>query len=106
MGKRRGCQQKGKYGKYKFAYITEWDVYICPERNYLEYVTTDRNGYREYKCKNDRCTNCPRRGECLSEKQKTKSFRHHVWEDYRDAVYRFTHTEEGKGIYDKRKEKK
>lgn len=25
-GKRRGCQQKGKYGKYKFAYITEWDV--------------------------------------------------------------------------------
>lgn len=21
MGKRRGCQQKGKYGKYKFTYI-------------------------------------------------------------------------------------
>ena len=29
-------------------------MYICPERNYLEYVTTDRNGYREYKCKNDK----------------------------------------------------
>ena len=39
MGKRRGCQQKGKYGKYKFKYIPHWDVYICPERNYLEYVT-------------------------------------------------------------------
>ena len=46
-GKRRGCQQKGKYGKYKFKYIPDWNVYICPERNYLEYVTTDRNGYRE-----------------------------------------------------------
>ena len=26
MGKRRGCQQKGKYGKYKFKYIPDWDV--------------------------------------------------------------------------------
>lgn len=51
LGKRRGCQQKGKYGKYKFKYISQWDVYIYPERNYLEYVTTDRNGYKKYKCK-------------------------------------------------------
>ena len=104
MGSRRGCQPKGKYSKYKFRYIKEWDIYICPERNYLEYVTTDRNGYREYKCKNDRCVNCPRREECLTEKQKTKSLRRHVWEDYRDEAYTFTHTEEGKKIYAKRKE--
>ena len=104
MGKRRGVQQKGKYGKYKFVYLNEWDVYICPERNYLEYVTTDRNGYREYKCKNDRCAFCPRREECLSEKQKTKSLRRHVWEDYRDEAYVFTHTEKGKEIYARRKE--
>ena len=105
MRKRRGCQQKDKYGKYKFKYIPDWDAYICPERDYLEYVTTDRNGYREYKCKNDRCANCPRREECLSEKQKTKSLRRHVWEDYRDEVYVFTHTDEGKKIYSKQKEK-
>ena len=36
MGKRRGCQQKGKYGEYRFRYIPEWKVYICPEINYLE----------------------------------------------------------------------
>ena len=41
----------------------------------------------------------------MSEKQKTKSLRRHVWEDYRDEVYTFTHTEEGKAIYAKRKEK-
>ena len=104
MGKRRGVQQKGKYGKYKFSYIKEWDVYICPERNYLEYVTTDRNGYREYKCKNDRCMSCPHREECLAEKQKTKSLRRHVWEDFKDEAYVFTHTEEGKRIYAGRKE--
>ena len=73
MGKRRGCQQKGKYGKYKFTYIPEWDVYICQEHKYLEYVTTDRNGYKEYKCKGDRCANCPRREKCLSAKQERKS---------------------------------
>lgn len=104
MGKRRGCQKKGKFGKYKFTYIKDWDVYICPERNYLEYVTTDRNGYREYKCKNDRCSTCPRREECLTAKQKTKSLRRHVWEDYKDEAYIFTHTEKGKKIYAKRKE--
>lgn len=104
MGKRRGCQQKGKYGKYKFKYLPEWDIYICPERNYLEYVTTDRNGYREYKCKNDKCASCPHKEECLSAKQNTKSLRRHVWEDYKDAMYVFTHTDEGKAIYQRRKE--
>lgn len=104
MGTRRGCHQKGKFGKYKFTYIPERNIYICPERNYLEYVTTNRDGYREYKCKNDRCANCPRRVECLSEKQKTKSLLRHIWEDYKDKAYAFTHTPEGKAIYDRRKE--
>jgi len=104
MGKRRGVQQKGKYGKYKFVYLKEWDVYICPERNYLEYVTTNRNGYREYKCKNHRCATCPRREQCLTKKQKTKSLSRHVWEDFKDEAYVFTHTEEGKKIYARRKE--
>ena len=85
MGTRRGCHQKGKYGKYKFVYLKEWDVYLCPERNYLEYATTDRNGYREYKANNKRCESCPRRNECLSEKQ-------------------ITHEEIGKRIYERRKE--
>ena len=104
MGYRRGCQQKGKYGKWKFAYLKEWDVYICPERNYLEYVTTDRDGYREYKAKNERCKNCQRREECLSAKQTRKSIRRHIWEDYKDICYEFTKTDVGKEIYARRKE--
>lgn len=104
MGSRRGVHQKGKFGKYKFRYIKEWDVYICPERNYLEYTTTNRQGYKEYKCKNDKCMNCPSREQCLSAKATTKSLRRHVWEDYKDEFYIFTHTEEGKKIYSKRKE--
>lgn len=104
MGKRRGCHQKGKFGKYQFRYLPEWDVYICPARNYLEYVTTNRNGYKEYKCKNDRCANCPQREKCLSAKQQRKSLFRHIWEDFKDKAYTFTHTEKGKKIYARRKE--
>lgn len=104
MGSRRGCQQKGKYGKHKFDYLPEWDVYICPEHKYLVYCTTDRNGYRKYECKGDRCANCPRREMCLSARQKKKSLMRHVWEEFKDLAYAFTHTEKGKAIYAHRKE--
>lgn len=104
MGKRRGCHQKGKFGKHKFSYLPEWDVYICPEHKYLEYVTTNRNGYREYKCKDDRCSNCPRKEMCLSAKQQRKSLFRHIWEDFKDMAHTFTLTEKGKKIYARRKE--
>jgi transposase len=104
MGYRRGCQQKGKYSKHKFRYIPEWDVYICPERCYLVYRTTSSMGYREYLAKQDRCSACPRREQCLAEKQKYKVLRRHVWEDYRDEMYFFTKTDIGKEIYARRKE--
>lgn len=104
MGYRRGCQAKGKYGKYKFMYVSEWDVYICPERCYLEYRTTDRDGCREYRARESRCASCPRREECITEKQKGRTIRRHVWEDYKDMMYDFTKTEEGKKIYSRRKE--
>ena len=42
--------------------------------------------------------------ECLSAKQERKSLRRHVWEDFKDMAYTFTHTEKGKKIYKRRKE--
>lgn len=39
---------------------------------------------------------------CLSAKAKTLI--RHVWEDYKDEFYTFTHTEIGKKIYSRRKE--
>ena len=104
MGYRRGCQPKGKYGKFKFQFLPEWDVYICPERCYMTYRTTTGAGYREYAAKAERCIGCPRQAECLTEKQKFKVLRRHVWEDYRDEMYTFTKTDLGKKIYSRRKE--
>ena len=40
----------------------------------------------------------------MSEKQERKSIRRHIWEDYKDMAYTFTHTEKGKNIYKRRKE--
>ena len=104
MGYRRGCQPKGKYGKHKFRYLPEWDVYICPERCYLSYRTTTRIGYREYSADESHCSHCPRREGCLAEKQAFKVLRRHVWEAYRDKMYQFTKTDLGKQIYARRKE--
>ena len=104
MGYRRGCQPKGKYGKYKFKYLPEWDVYICPKRCYLTYRTTTRMGYREYTADESHCCHCSRREECLAEKQKFKVLRRHVWEDCKDRMYEFTKTDLGKELYARRKE--
>lgn len=105
MGYRRTAGAKGKYRKHKFKYIPEWDVYICPERKYLEHRTTNREGYRQYRCPESCCESCPRRDECLTEKQKGKMLTRHIWEDYKDFVRLNTLSAAGKEIYAKRKER-
>jgi len=40
----------------------------------------------------------------MTEIEKFKILRRHLWEDYRDEIYEFTQTEQGKKIYDRRKE--
>jgi len=104
MGYRRGCQAKGKFGKYRFNYFPEWDAYICPQRCYLTYRTTARTGYREYAADEKHCSCCPRREECLTGRQAYKVLRRHVWEDYKDKMHSFTKTDLGKQIYARRKE--
>jgi hypothetical protein len=104
MGYRRGCHQKGKLGKSKFTYSTELDAYVCPVGVLLEYVTTTREGYRDYKCKDGSCATCPKSRECLSAKQKTKHIYRHVWERFKEIAHTYTLTDDGKDIYSKRKE--
>ena len=104
FGYRRSPSAKGKYSKYKFKYIPEWDTYICPEGKYLEYRTTNRDGYREYKMRECICSGCPRKEECLTAKQKSKSLYRHIWEDYKDIFRAYALSKEGKEIYAKRKE--
>jgi transposase len=104
LGSRRGLHQKGKWGKYHFRYIPEWDIYICPERCYMEYATTTRDGYRQYRARKERCACCPSKELCLASKQSVKVILHHVWESYKEKAHDFTLSPYGKWVYAKRKE--
>lgn len=104
VGRRRGTYQKGSYGKYKFTYISEWDVYVCPMRTYLGYSTTDRVGTKYYKADREKCGVCTLKEECLTSKQTHKKLARHIWEEFKERARTFTLTEEGKSIYAKRKE--
>lgn len=105
LGYKGSNRQKDSYGKFMFRYIAEWDTYICPERKYLEYRTTNREGYREYKAKEEHCNCCPRQKECLTEKQTYKSLQRHIWEDYKEWQRLYTLSDSGKEIYKQRKER-
>ena len=104
IGYKRSPRRYRVYGKYKFTYIREWDVYLCPERCYLEYVTTSREGIRTYRAGCERCMSCTRSFECLGKKQQAKVLRRHIWEDYKDDIRDFSLTPSGKKIYARRKE--
>ena len=86
--------------KKDFEYNEELDCYICPQGDVLSYVTTNREGYRQYRCKN--CEGCPLKEKCT--KQKQKSLYIHIWEDYRKQADGYRHTAQWKKIYPLRKE--
>ena len=104
MGFRRGSSAKGKYTKYKFQYVKEKDLYVCPDLRALYYKTTTRAGNREYVSNPEYCKDCPLKDKCLPEKSNKRTILRHVWEDHKDSVARFTKTDKGKSIYKRRKE--
>ena len=79
-------------------------MYICPQRFYLEYKTTNRDGYKEYKAPKDICSRCALKENCLTAKQESKMLQRHIWEDYKDLFRSFALSDEGKAIYKRRKE--
>ena len=92
--------KKDGHRKKDFTYDETNDCYICPEGCVLEYKTTDRNGYRQYRSKS--CKNCPMKDRCTVSKQKTISV--HIWKHYRKEADQYRKSEEWKTIYPRRKE--
>ncbi len=101
---RRSPHKKGMFSKNKFIYDFDKDIYICPNNFALIYKTATREGYREYRCFEEICSNCPLRDKCISEKSKYKIVRRHIWEDHKDDNKNFLKTEKGKKIYKRREE--
>ena len=104
IGYRRHTHKGEHFGKYRFAYDPERNVYVCPEKHLLTHRTTNRQGYREYYSDPKVCTNCPRRTACLSEKAKRRQVQRHLWQDSLEQADAFTKSPRGRRLYQLRKE--
>ncbi len=104
MPYKRPMTKKGYIYKNEYVYDEYYDCYICPNNKILEYSTTNREGYREYKSNSEECKHCPYLEQCTNSKNKTKVIARHIWQDYIEQVEDNRHTKKGKRLYEKRKE--
>ena len=70
----------------------------------LEYSTTNRDGYREYKSNPEICKNCHTRHRCTHSKDFVKVVQSHIWKDYEELADDARYTPEYAELYKQRKE--
>ena len=96
--------KNGFFRKNDFIYDEYYDCYICPNNQVLNYSTTNREGYREYKSNPKTCWTCPNIMKCTESKIHQKIIVRHIWADYIDIAEDIRLTPKGKELYEKRKE--
>jgi transposase len=87
---------------YEYVYDEYYDCVICPNNKILKYVTTNREGRREYKSNARECEACPYICKCTESKTKQKTVARHIWAEYIDKAEDFRHSGEWKDTYRKR----
>jgi len=101
---KRPMTKEGFFPKREYVYDEMYDCYICPWNKVLEYSTTNREGYREYKSNPCDCRNCPHLSMCTLSRNHQKVVQRHVWEDYMEQCEDIRYTLGMKELYQKRKE--
>lgn len=101
---KRPMTKQGFFKKYEYVYDEYYDCIICPNNKILSYVTTNKNGYREYISNPNECKNCPFKNQCTKNKDNIKQVQRHIWDKYIEQAEDIRHTEGMKAVYDKRKE--
>lgn len=101
---KRPQTKDGFFKKYEYVYDEHNDWYICPNNKTLNYSTTNREGYREYKSCPTECEKCPCLSKCTESKSHVKVVTRHIWEDYMEICEDIRHTVGNKELYDQRKE--
>ena len=95
---------KGGHEWWKYVYDEHFDCIICPEFHTLEYSTTNKDGYREYKSNPEICKNCPTRHLCTHSKDCVKVVQRHIWKDYEELAGDARYTPKYADLYKQRKE--
>lgn len=98
-------QTKSEHEWWKYVYDEYNDCIICPEYQILNYSTTNRDGYREYKSNPNICKNCPTREKCTKSKNFQKIVTRHIWQDYIELCEDIRYTPKYQKLYKERKEK-
>ena len=96
--------KEGFFKKYEYAYDEYYDCYICPSGKTLEYSTTNREGYREYKSCGEECEGCPYLSQCTLSQNHVKVITRHIWEPYMEEAEEIRHTLGMKELYQQRKQ--
>lgn len=104
MPYKRPMTKKGFFYKNEYVYDEYYDCYVCPNNQTLEYSTTNREGYREYKSDSKICKTCPSRGQCTVSANCQKVITRHLWQGYLDEADENRYTYKGKELYARRKE--
>ena len=99
MPYKRPMTKKGNHPWHEYVYDEYYDCIICPEYQILNYATTNREGYREYKSNPDICKHCPTREKCTASKNCQKNVARHIWHEYIERAEDVRHSALGKETY-------
>jgi len=89
---------------WKYIYDEYYDCVICPEYQVLHYVTTNRDGYREYRSDPKICASCPTRHLCTHSRDCIKTVQRHIWKGYEELADDARYTPKYRDLYARRKE--
>ena len=104
MAYKRPMTKDGFFKKYEYVYDEYYDCYLCPNNQVLNYSTTNRDGYREYKSCGLICESCPYQTQCTNSRDHVKVVTRHVWEPYMEMCEDIRYTIGMKELYSQRKE--
>jgi transposase len=104
MPYKRTNKKKGDFSNKAFIYDQEQDCYTCPNFEILTYVTTSRQGYKEYSLDKTICQSCPLKDHCLSQKAVKRTLRISVYKEYFDFAEEIRLSDYGKEKYALRKQ--
>lgn len=88
--KKRLMPKKGFFKKNDYIYDEYYGCYICLANKILNYATTNREGYKEYKSNWKYCINCEFKSWCTESKNHRKLVVLYVWEEYIEKVKEVT----------------
>ena len=101
---KRPQTKEGYFKKNEYIYDEYFDCYICPNNHTLEYSTTNKEGYREYKSKGYICKTCPYLNQCTQSKEHVKVVTQHIWSNYLEICEDIRYGIGMRELYSQRKE--